>query len=201
MKTKITLAIVASLFVATLAAQTHGAEKRSSTIHNPNHLLFSPFYFFDGTFMITYERLFASGSLRVSPSIKLQNLSDEFYSQREGWGLDVGYKLFLNPRPHKVNFYMGPYALYKNINVKELTPSFESLFKQYQTNTYNILGLGVDTGVKFIFGRFTMDISLGGGIRYAYIDGYTFKNSESTWFDEAYKGIVPRGNLSFGIAF
>ncbi|MCL2727564.1 MAG: DUF3575 domain-containing protein [Bacteroidales bacterium] len=201
MKSKITLAIVASLFMGTLAAQTSNAENQLSTNYKPNHLLFSPFYFVDGTFMLTYERIFASSSLRVTPSIKLQNLSDEFYTQREGWGIDVGYKFFLTQRPKRGIFYLGPYALYKNINVKESGKSLESSFVQDISDTYNIMGLGVDTGVKFIFGRFTMDISIGGGIRYAFIDGYTFKNSGSDWYDVDYKGIVPRGNLSVGIAF
>ena len=189
MKKKLTLVIVATLFAGTLCAQT-----------NRNHMLFSPFYFFDGTFMLSYERLFSTGSLRITPSIKLQNINDELYSQREGWGLDVGYKFFLNNRIRKANFYLGPYALYKNINVTE-SNTFEGDMIRSQTDTYNILGFGVDSGFKFIFGRFTMDISLGGGIRYAYIDGYRYKNSGSDWFDFDYKGIVPRANFSLGIAF
>jgi len=165
-------------------------------------MLFSPFYFFDGTFMLSYERLFSSGALRITPSIKLQNLSDEHYSQREGWGIDLGYKFFLNNRPGKSNFYLGPYALYKNTKVKESYIYDDDFsFKRTRIDTYNVIGLGVDTGIKFIFGRFTMDISLGGGIRYAYMDGYTFNSTKSEWFDVDYKGIVPRGNFSFGIAF
>jgi len=203
MKTKITLAIVAFLFVGTLVAQTNHAEKRFSTVEKPNHLLFSPLYFFDGTFMLTYERLFPSGAIRITPSIKLQNLSDDSYSQREGWGLDAGYKFFLTNGLRKANFYMGPYTLFKNINVKNAITYHEIDGKvtQYQTDRYNIVGFGVDTGIKFIFGRFTMDISLGGGIRYAYIEGYTYKNSGSEWYDIDYKGIIPRGNFSFGVAF
>jgi hypothetical protein len=100
---------MAFLFTGTLFAQ-HNFKK--------NHVLFSPFYFLDGTFMLSYERMFQTGSLRVTPSIKLQNVSDQDYDQREGYGIDVGYKFFFTERPHAANFYMGPYALYKNINVK-----------------------------------------------------------------------------------
>ena len=208
MKCKILLTIVVSLVMGSLFAQTHYPEKKSVTIYNPNHILFSPLYFFDGTFMITYERLFSSGSLRITPSIKLQNLDDQRYTQKEGFGLDLGYKFFFTNRPYRANFYLGPYALYKNIKAKSPTyPYYSSSFypstesTTYIINTYNIIGMGVDTGIKFILGRFTMDISLGGGIRYAYLDGNTFESSGIEWYDIDYKGIVPRGNFSIGIAF
>lgn len=195
------------LFVGSLFAQTRYSERMALPISNSNHVLFSPFYFLDGTFMLTYERLFSSGALRITPSIKLQNIDDQHYSQREGWGLDFGYKFILTNRPRKVNFYLGPYALYKNIKVKSpvylSSSSYYPLMEPttYAKKTYNILGMGVDSGVKFIFGRFVMDISFGGGIRYAYIDGYSYANSGAEWFDIDYKGIVPRGNISFGVAF
>ena len=195
MKFKSLFTVTFLLFVGTAFGQTPNP--------TPNHMLFSPLYFFDGTFMLTYERLFASGSLRITPSIKLQNLTDQDYSQREGWGLDMGYKFFFTKRLYPANFYMGPYALYKNIRVKvpyDYDPMFGST-PRFQTDTYNIMSFGVDSGIKFIFGRFTMDISFGGGIRYAYVDGYTYKSSRSEWFDIDYKGIVPRGNISFGVAF
>ena len=204
MRLKITLAIVASLFASSLFAQTYYQERRNPVVNHPNHILFSPFYFFDGTFMLTYERLFPTGALRITPSIKLQNLSDQEYTQKEGWGLDAGYKFFFTSRPRAANFYMGPYGLYKNIKAKAPVPyeSFSSSrTRYYNTDTYRIVSFGVDAGVKFIFGRFTMDLSFGGGIRYVYLNGETFENSEVEWYDIDYKGIVPRGNFSLGIAF
>ena len=201
MKKKILLTLACILFVGQIFAQTRYFERRNPPIPNPNHFLFSPLYFFDGTFMLSYERLFSSGSLRITPSIRLQNIDDQRYTQREGWGMDIGYKFFFTGRPRHTNFYLGPYTLFKNI--KEKSPSYSSSYtpSNYIVDNYNIIGIGVDTGIKFIFGRFTMDISLGGGIRYAYLDGYSFENSGVEWWEIDYKGIVPRGNFSIGVAF
>lgn len=191
---------VSLLTVSLFAQNYHYTERKASSVAYPNQFLFSPFYFWDGTFMLSYERIFPSGALRITPSIKLQNIDDKYYSQREGWGLDLGYKFFLSSRPYKVNFYLGPYALYKNTKVKSRSHQVDDMLMSV-AQTYNILGIGVDTGVKFIFGRFTMDISMGGGIRYAYLDGYNYDNSGVDWWEIDYKGIVPRGNISFGVCF
>jgi len=200
MKVKILLTVVASLLVGFLFAQTDNAEKKVGVLNHPNHILFSPLYFFNGTFMLTYERLFPSGSLRISPSVKLQHIDDYRFTQKEGLGIDLGYKFFLTKRPFRVNFYLGPYALYKSVKVKKAVDKHSSI-KTYNTDIYDVVGLGVDTGVKFIFGRFTMDVMAGGGIRYAYLNGRSFDSSYALWYDVDYKGIVPRINLSLGAAF
>ena len=201
MKIKLAIALVTFLFTGTLFAQSRNVVKQVEPVNNPNHILFSPLYFFDGTFMLTYERLFRTGSIRITPSFKMQHLDDK--DQSEGWGVDVGYKFFLKSRPNVPNFYVGPYALYKNIKLK--VPYFYEdgmgTFTRYDIDTYNIMSAGVDTGIKFIFGRFTLDMSIGGGFRYAFIDGYTFENAGSEWKDIGYKGIVPRGNVSVGFTF
>ena len=203
MKWKLSLTAVVLLFTGALWGQSLDVEKRQMAVQRPNHITFSPFYFFDGTFMLNYERLFPMGAIRVTPSIKLQNISDQYYTQREGWGLDVGYKFFISGNPRRVNVYIGPYTLYKRVTTKEAydMEGQYSTIRRYRTDSYNILGIGVDSGVKFIFGRATIDISFGGGIRYAYMNGRTFENSSSEWFEFDYKGIVPRGNVSFGVAF
>ena len=165
--------------------------------------MMNPFYFFDGTFMLTYERLFPTGSLRITPSITLQNVNNGNFDQREGWGLDFGYKFFLSP-PKRVNLYMGPYALYRKLSVGGNHYIDDNGYAgyRYRTDVYDILGLGVDAGIKFIIGgRIVIDLSLGGGVRYPYLNGKTFNSTANDIFDVDYKGVVPRGNFSIGIAF
>ena len=195
MKTVITFTTILLASMGTLIAQPK----------NPNHFMMSPFYFLDGTFMLTYERLFQTGSLRITPSVTLQNLSNhkliEGHDQREGWSLDAGYKFFLTSRPYKVNFYMGPYGLFRSLSSYYQTHDYENGTYRDNTDTYHIVSFGIDGGIKCIFGRFVMDVSLGGGVRYPYLNGAPFKGSASNVFDVQYKGIVPRGNFSLGVAF
>jgi len=177
---------------------------------HPNHVLLSPFHLFDGTFMLSYERLFNTGALRISPSVTLRNNRHYYdYGDREeqGWALDFGYKFFFTNRVHKVTPYVGPYIFYRYLESKiqdwnEYTDrEYTDYYPRAQYTNYDILGVGVEGGVKFIFGRFTMDVSLGGGVRIPYRNGKSITGGPDDMWDIEYKGVVARGNFSFGISF
>ena len=220
MKPFLTLLCLCSLSASLLNAQNYRAQSPKTTkyaiqrIEHPNHILLSPFYLFDGTFMLSYERLFQTGALRITPSVTLRNRTDYNYNhnydnrEEQGWTIDLGYKFFFTNRVHRVTPYVGPYAFYRYLESKiqyppqECGPECSTPALQYSAYTnYDILGVGVEGGVKFIFGRFTMDVSLGGGIRIPYRDGDVVSNGRDGMWDIAYKGVVARGNFSFGITF
>ena len=162
---------------------TFGLQAQSSDLPRSgfqrSQLLFSPVYLFDATFMMSYEQpLSRSGALRITPSITLE---DNGYDSREGFGIDLGYKVFLLRNSRVINFYVGPYAYYNHL---KSTGSY-NYNRLYYRDT---LGFGIDTGVKCIFGRFVIDFTLGGGIKYPL-------NANSN----EYKGIAPRANLMFGV--
>jgi hypothetical protein len=174
---------------------------QAQTIDSPksnfqrSQLLIAPFYFFDATFMVSYEHPIAkNGALRITPSITLSE--DDYNDSREGFGIDLGYKAFLLRNSRIVNVYVGPYAYYKSIKhtYREYSYYYDDYgyynYSDYEKISYNnnVFGLGIDTGVKCIFGRFVLDLTLGGGIKYP-------TNSESN----EYKGIAPRANLMFGV--
>ena len=173
----------------------------------PNHLTISPFYMLAGTFMLSYERLFPAGILRVTPSAIMRNnrnyggSPDKYEDQ--GGAIDIGYKIFFTPRIYKVTPYIGPYALYRyfhrTIKEYEYIPEGKKTIIHDHHQYYNILNAGVDSGVKFIFGRFTMDFSIGVGTRIDYCRGdlnipYHEELSMS-------KSIVPRFNFFMGLTF
>ena len=199
---RIILFTLSLLGVMGLQAQSPDLQKSNV---KRNHFHFSPFYLFDATFMMSYEHIFPfKGALRVTPSITLSNsLNSTYYSDlknREGLGIDMGYKFFLSEKPRRVvNPYVGPFLMYKYVKHTRIYYSVSSVWpgdNVYFHDEYHVFGLGVDAGVKFVFGRFTVDATVGGGVRY-------HNNSESIAtdvFDDVYKGIVPRLNLCFGIA-
>jgi len=179
---------------------------QAQTIEQPksnfqrSQLLIAPFYFFDATFMMSYEHPIArSGALRITPSITLSN---DDYDNREGFGIDLGYKAFLLGKSRVINVYVGPYAYYKHIKSIERSAYYYDSYYDYRyeyiTTYHNIVALGVDTGVKCIFGRFVIDFTFGGGIRYP-IDAKNIYDDYVDIYSYNYKGIAPRANLMFGI--
>jgi hypothetical protein len=186
----ITVLVCLANAVAIQAQTESNFQKTSETGVFNNQLLFAPFYFFDQTLMVSYERIFqGNGALRITPSFTLSNADRFNYGNREGFGLDLGYKAFLitnqKNRMTLFNVYLGPYIMYRNIKNPRIQPE-----------AFNVLGGGIDTGIKFTFGhRFVLDITVGGGIRNPSIKGGF---SSDGIFDDAFKGIAPRINLFLG---
>lgn len=199
MKRIILFTVFALVGIVSLQAQS--TEPEPAKVYK-NQLLIAPFHLFDATFMLSYERLFplnnTNTELRITPSVMLSNIDQDDYSfwgeeepsyNREGFGIDVGYKIFLFDSSRKINIYAGPYALYKYIRHN---------YTEEPDGTINAIGFGVDTGVQICFGRFVMDATLGGGMRYPMFDGSDTYSAESI-FDDRYKGITPRVNFVLGL--
>ena len=180
------------IFSALVLMSIIGLQAQTIDSQKPNiyrsQLLIAPFYFFDATFMMSYEYLITdNGALRITPSITLED------GYREGFGIDLGYKAFLLRKSRIVNVYVGPYAYYNYLKSTDWNYYYDYNsgygHDEIEINYNNILGLGVDTGVKFTFGRFVLDLTLGGGIRYPLNDNLSSPS----------KSIVPRINLMFGV--
>ena len=189
----------ALILIGMISVQAQNVETTRQNFHQ-NQFLFSPFHFFDGTFMLSYERMMPNGNaaLRITPSITLSNVQqfgwwgdEDRRIGRQGFGLDVGYKFFLLNNPRRFNFYVGPYAMFRQINNR---------FRYLPTERIDVLGMGVDAGMKMTFGRFVMDFTLGGGLRYAMFEG-SENHSTPDIFDDKYRGIMPRANFVLGILF
>ena len=176
-----------------------------------NQLLIAPFYLFNETFMISYERIFPdNGALRITPSVTLSNVSDGSYfsrKNREGVGVELAYKALLFPTAQKFNIYFGPYLLYRYVkNTYTDYPYYGiqpavALPPTKTIDEFNVMGVGIDTGVKLTFGRFIMDFTFGGGLRYPLNNSnFEIDNSASDIFDDNFKGIAPRVNFMLGVA-
>jgi len=211
MKSFLTLLCLCCLSTSLLNAQNYRAQSPKTTkyaiqrIEHPNHITISPFHFFDGTFMLGYERLSPMGAFRISPSVTMRNARNG-EGDEQGWGLDLGYKFSFTPNVRRVMPYVGPYISYRYLESELLSWYDYPNRGEHPTSPhtmytkYNIWNVGVEGGVKFIFGRFTMDIALGGGIRIPRCDGETISGGDDIWAIE-YKGIVPRGSFTLGITF
>jgi len=196
---RIIFVTIALMGVMSLQAQSVDWQKPNI---RRNHLLFSPFYLFDATFMMSYEYLFPyKGALRLTPSITLSNsLNNTYYSglkSREGFGLDAGYKIFLSEKPRTIfNPYIGPFLMYKYVRHTRTDDVIIVPVQPVYNDVYHVFGAGVEGGVKLVFGRFTLDATVGRGVRY-----HNDQNSIATdVFDDVYKGIIPRINLFVGVA-
>jgi len=180
-----------------------------------NELFIEPLRFFTGTFAIGFQRNFYNSAISVSPSITLIGESifgteDSFYSEMEGFGLEGIYKIYLARMPRKAQAYLGPYVAYRYLKEKNRIPDYIETQDLPPLGTdlhtrYNTIMAGVLFGVHFMWGRFTMDMNIGGGVRYPMVSGFrtTYKHtSVPTGFGEfGYKGVVPRGNITLGVAF
>ena len=189
------------ILVGIIGLQAQTVESSQPKVYH-NQLLIAPFYLFDGTYMLSYEFIFLkSGTFRITPSVTYSNTTNNtapynYSERRNGYGIDLGYKAFLIRNSRVVNVYAGPYTYLKYINSNESTFTYEhSMYEGYSYQN-NILGFGVDTGVKCTLGHFVIDLTLGGGTRYPISILTIYRNTY-----EKYKGLELRANLMLGIAF
>ena len=186
----------ALVLIGMINVQAQNTETTKSGYNN--QLLIAPIHFAASTFMLSYERMMPSNksALRITPSVTFSNTErntwrDDYQIGREGFGLDLGYKFYMFNNPRKVNIYFGPYAMGKYIkrNYSE-SPSKET----------TVIGVGVDAGLKMVFGRFVMDFTAGGGLRTSIFEG-SDEHAVDNIFDDRYRGIMPRANFMIGMAF
>jgi hypothetical protein len=210
MKPFLTLLCLCCLSANLLHAQGYRAQRPEAIkyaiqrIKHPNHITISPFHFFDGTFMLGYERLSPMGAFRISPSITMRT-KNHIGKEEQGWGLDLGYKFSFIQNIRRVMPYVGPYVFYRYLESKTQDWDKYSDREPHPAYThyadYNVWSVGVEGGVKFIFGRFTMDIALGGGIRIPRCNGETLSIGSSDIWAIDYKGIAPKASFTLGITF
>lgn len=195
---KVILCTAFLLLVTTAIAQSWN-EKPTRRSWYKNEFFLAPGYFFDGTFAIGYQYNAQLFSFSLMPSFTLSQSS--LGSEREGWGVEAIGKVLFSKMPKKAQIYAGPYVGYRFLNE---TGSYydESLPIEGETS-YSIVNAGVLFGMHFMWGRFTMDFNFGGGVRYPTVSGFCSRqgNVPNDFGEIGYKGMVPKGNLTFGVAF
>jgi len=211
---KLVLSLVLMLMVVGAYGQNYNPARES---WYRNELFLEPMRFFEGTFALGYQRNFYNSAFSLMPSVTLMGESifrneDSFFSELEGFGLEGIYKVFFARMPRKVQVYAGPYVSYRFLKEKNRLPDYidpqdlPNITNSDLYTRYNTVMAGVLFGVHFMFGRFTMDLNVGGGLRYPTITGFRTRYpsvvSVPTGFGEfGYKGVVPKANLSLGVAF
>ncbi len=219
---KLVLSLVLMLMVVGAYGQNYNAVRES---WYKNELFLEPTRFFEGTFALGYQRNFYNSAFSLMPSVTLMGESifrneDNFFSELEGFGLEGIYKVFFARMPRKVQVYAGPYVSYRFLKEQNSWPNYLNIadYPELTGNSdlitnYEIIMGGVLFGVHFMWGRFTMDLNVGGGVRYPIITGFRdsgIKDPENnlpivsvpTGFGEfGYKGVVPKTNISLGVAF
>lgn len=210
--------VILSLLLLILTISAYGQDNRSANISwYRNELFLDPARFFEGTFALGYQRNFYNSALSLMPSVTLMGESifrneDAFYSEIEGFGMEGIYKVYFARMPRKAQVYLGPYVAYRFLKEKNRLPDdvdpqdLPNITQSDLYTRYNTVMAGVLFGIHFMWGRFTMDINVGGGIRYPTISdfrtNYTSIVTVPTGFAEfGYKGVVPKGNLTLGVAF
>ncbi|MDY0174387.1 MAG: hypothetical protein RBR62_04250 [Bacteroidales bacterium] len=184
-----------------------------------NEIFLEPIRFFEGTFALGYQRNFNHSAVSVLPSITLKGESllgfeDSFYSELEGFGLESIYKIYFAQMPRWIQVYFGPYGAYRYLKEKNRLPDWIDVVDYPHLNNrdlfthYNVMMGGVLFGVHFMWGRFTLDINVGGGVRYPFISGFRADGRNapivsvpSSLWEMGFKGIVPKSNFTLGVAF
>ncbi|MFA5302133.1 MAG: hypothetical protein WC395_05555 [Bacteroidales bacterium] len=211
---KLVLSLVLMLMVIGTYGQNYNPARES---WYRNELFLEPTRFFEGTFALGYQRNFYNSALSLMPSVTLMGESifrneDNFFSELEGFGLEGIYKVFFARMPRKVQVYAGPYVSYRFLKEKNRLPDYidpqdlPNITNSDMYTRYNTVMAGVLFGVHFMFGRFTMDMNVGGGLRYPNVTGFRTRYpsvvSVPSGFGEfGYKGVVPKTNISLGVAF
>jgi hypothetical protein len=209
--------LILSVVLVMLVAGAYGQNYRSpQNDWYRNELFLNPMRFFDGTFALGYQRNFYNSAISLMPSITLMGESifrseDSFYSEMEGFGIEGIYKVYFARMPRKVQVYLGPYLSYDYIKEKNRLPDYvdpqdiPNIEASDLYTRYNIIKAGVLFGVHFMWGRFTLDMNVGGGVRYPTVTGFRERYpsivSVPTGFSElGHKGVVPKGNIALGVA-
>ncbi len=201
------------LLCAILLLMAVGAKAQSSHRNNwyRNEFFMAPAYFFDGTFAVGYQHNFSTFALSLMPSITLQSQYGNYDNDAEGYGLEAIGKVFFFKMPRAAQLYVGPYLGYRYLNEKWVSKTLPvpdtSVYSSSELEThYNVLNAGILFGVHFMWGRFTLDLNAGGGVRYPSVNGLRTRTDctapvEEDFGEIGYKGIVPKGNFTLGIAF
>ncbi|MDR2963631.1 MAG: hypothetical protein LBU90_08405 [Bacteroidales bacterium] len=202
-----------TLLIFLCAINAHAQSSESKTYNNL--FQFSPFHFFASTFYLSYERAFPelNSALRISPFITVKQKSSGYYYgygetfyydyspvRKEVYALEVAYKWFTFENPRKFNIFLSPYAQYKYISRQGNADIYNEIgeFVSDGNTINNVIGFGIDSGLRFAFGRFVMDFTLGGGMRLP-LNETDYISSDM--FSDTYRGVVPRGNFLLGMTF
>lgn len=194
-----------SLLIFVLAISNYGHSQSENKFDN--ELQVDMFHFFVNTFQLGYEHFFPnSTSFVVKPSI---TLVDDSYEKILGLGGEVQFRIYPLLREQEDRFfsfnglYFAPYAMYKYYdmsNYDEWIYASQSSVDIYEE--YSAIGTGILIGVKmYIVDRISIDLNVGGGLRYSFLEKTNNNYYYSGIIDPDYTGILPRSNLSVGLRF
>lgn len=171
----------------------------------------SPFHFFEGTFLLSYERMMKDQSMSLMFSAGVHS-RQRWFDESEQFGFQEDLQLrFYALKPKNVSagskrffyfkgFYAGPYLSHRYRN--QAISVFDWILQQNvatQQNVHEFSG-GVLLGTQFAFGnRLFLDVYLGGGVKRSI--GRNPNQSGSGVLDVGYNGVVPKGGLQLGIGF
>lgn len=182
---------------------------QENTIEYKNEIRLDAIELFRNTFMLTYERnINDKSSVQLSAGVILKENDSEI---KNGGIVEIQYRLNRNMkrRVDTVNrnivVYGAPFLKYRYLdatstsyffytnNLYQIIPDYSR--KLYYFSTISFGGL---VGVKISFYKHIfIDLNFGGGIKYTKTNGFKTDNMA----DEAYTGVSPVGNITFGFKF
>ena len=174
-----------------------------------NELRVGLFDFVNSEFLLSYEHLFDNNTgIVINGGMILKQTS---YEEKLGGEGELQYRLYMRPNYTKEpgfsfnGIYTGPYVFYKYLDKTTYNQYYNSNSGQYVTTktnaNYSTIGAGVLVGMKFVIAhRITIDINVGGGLKYTDTHPETTKVSSDV-FSDGYTGVAPRGRVTFGLRF
>ncbi len=193
-------------------------KKEESTKEQPiyptkNELRVGFFDFFNSEFLLSYEHLFNNNTgVVVNGGMILKQTSSEDKIGGEG---ELQYRLYMRPNYRREpgfsfnGIYTGPYVFYRYLDKTttstrynyDYNTGYQTVVTTVESANYSTIGAGVLVGMKFIIAhRISIDMNVGGGLKYTDIHPETSKVS-SDIFSDGYTGVAPRAKLTFGLRF
>ncbi len=176
-----------------------------------NILKFGPLNFLDYTMQISYERTFKENNgLLFSAGIKYKDANNYYEEAVQAIKAEFQYRYYVINKSGKNTYkriYLGSFLFAKYSEVDDQCWDWY-WGGHYDKTTYyfNSYGLGVITGVNFIFAkRLHMDLYIGGGLRKSFcsndVTDYYFNSTNRSIWKEGYNGIVPKAGFDIGLNF
>ncbi len=167
-----------------------------------NEIKLDVFPLFNNTFGVAYEHYFHQASSVMGKASFI--LMESSYENRMGAKVEGQYRFYAYSNDVPIDMYFSglffaPFLQYEYIDFVESPDNIA----QREHYFFSSVRGGILAGLQFfLYERFVLEVSLGGGIKYT-IDETPFVPAEYSGdvTDPGYNGIVPKGHALFGVRF
>jgi hypothetical protein len=193
------------IFLTIFLLSTSSFHLSSQELPGQHVIKMNPLYFFDETFMLSYE-IFDS---RYQNSFELNGglvIGDQYYNKRIGMVIEPQYKRFVyssylekNDRKFLIQgIYLSPFFHFRYIANQRSIYSGNGQWNWIKS-TKTSYGIGINMGFQYeLLKVLTIEPFIGGGVKISRENPVMDRNSFSHRFSDDFTGAYPRIGLKIG---